>query len=172
MNPGHYKDPGTENLSQLSDIVSREGLEPKSAQGKDDAAAINLSQQSQQSPEATQDHAGPPDLPSQPDIPMPAATASEPTSIMLTQHCKNRSATQVLQYKEQNHQLHAPRSILLRRVKLAMSPGALQCHITATAQVRFCSAHKQRWLEGNSTADSRVASCRSHIACAGVHAVS
>ncbi len=23
MNPGHYKDPGTENLSQLSDIVSR-----------------------------------------------------------------------------------------------------------------------------------------------------
>ncbi|CAK0749175.1 hypothetical protein CVIRNUC_001890 [Coccomyxa viridis] len=76
MNPGHYKDPGTENLSQLSDIVSREGLEPKSAQCKDDAAVINLSQQSQQSPEATQDHAGPPDLPSQPDIPMPAATAS------------------------------------------------------------------------------------------------
>ena len=28
MNPGHYKDPGTENLSQLSDIVSREGLSP------------------------------------------------------------------------------------------------------------------------------------------------
>ena len=84
MNPGHYKDPGTENLSQLSDIVSREGLEPKSVQCKDDAAVINLSQQSQQSPEATQDHAGPPDLPSQPDIPMPAATASELTTIMMT----------------------------------------------------------------------------------------
>ena len=96
MNPGHYKDPGTENLSQLSDIVSREGLEPKSAQCKDDAAVINLSQQSQQSPEATQDHAGPPDLPSQPDIPMPAATASELTNTMMTQHCKNHTDRQVL----------------------------------------------------------------------------
>ena len=99
MNPGHYKDPGTENLSQLSDIVSREGLEPKSAQCKDDAAVINLSQQSQQSPEATQDHAGPPDLPSQPDIPMPAATASELTNIAMTQRCKE-SQRHVLRVKQ------------------------------------------------------------------------
>lgn len=76
MNPGHYKDPGTENLSQLSDIVSREGLEPKSVQYRDNAPTINLSQQSQQSPGGTEDAPEPPELPSQPDIPLPAATAS------------------------------------------------------------------------------------------------
>ena len=74
--PGHYKDPGTENLSQLSDIVSREGLEPKSVQYRDNAPAINLSQQSQQSPGGTEDAPEQPELPSQPDIPLPAATAS------------------------------------------------------------------------------------------------
>ena len=76
MNPGHYKDPGTENLSQLSDIVSREGLEPKSVQYRENAPTMNLSQQSQQSPGGPEDAPEPPELPSQPDIPLPAATAS------------------------------------------------------------------------------------------------
>lgn len=86
MNPGHYKDPGTENLSQLSDIVSREGLEPKSLQYKEDPT-LNLSQQTQQSPGGTQAASEPPDLPSQPDIPLPAATASECARPADGSHC-------------------------------------------------------------------------------------
>ena len=76
MNPGHYKDPGTENLSQLSDIVSREGLEQKPVHYREDAPPMNLSQQTQHSPGGTQE-ATEPALPSQPDIPMPATTTSK-----------------------------------------------------------------------------------------------
>jgi hypothetical protein len=75
MNPGHYKDPGTENLSQLSDIVSREGLEQKPVHYSEDATPMNLSQQTQHSPGGIQETTEPA-LPSQPDIPMPATTTS------------------------------------------------------------------------------------------------
>ena len=91
MNPGHYKDPGTENLSQLSDIVSREGLEPKTLQYRDDAPTINLSQQTQQSPGGgTQDAPEPPELPSQPDIPLPAATASMSSCLVVRQESASK----------------------------------------------------------------------------------
>ena len=66
--------------------LCREGLEPKSVQYKDDAPPINLSQQSQQSPGGTQDPPEP-ELPSQPDIPLPAAAGSMSNRLLRVYGC-------------------------------------------------------------------------------------